>query len=185
MSVWIVLMRAPRRRRLPPGEARLRRRLTPLAARCSPGPYYPYCALRPRTASGARGTRRRLALTHNVSCAEVGGDQPLRVVCISRGQRRGQLAVREDVRPVGEGDRPLSTLLDEQHGHSSLADLVQRFEDDAHELRREPERRFVEQQEVRPRDERARDRELLLLSAGQRSCRALGELLHDREEIVE
>src|SRR3954469_1166554 len=30
--------RAPGRRRLPPGEARLRRRLTPLTARCSPGP---------------------------------------------------------------------------------------------------------------------------------------------------
>src|SRR5204863_563274 len=37
--------------------ARLRRRLTPLTARCSPRPYHSYCALRPRTASGARGTR--------------------------------------------------------------------------------------------------------------------------------
>src|SRR5207253_8585599 len=49
--------RAPRRRRLPAGGAGLRRRLTPLAARCSPAPYYSYCDLRPRAASGARGTR--------------------------------------------------------------------------------------------------------------------------------
>ena len=45
------LTRAPRRRRLPGGEAALRRRLTPLRARCSPGPYREYCALRPRTPS--------------------------------------------------------------------------------------------------------------------------------------
>src|SRR5437870_2457229 len=49
--------RAPDRRRLPPGGARLRRRLAPLAARCSPGPYYEYCSLRPRTASDASGAR--------------------------------------------------------------------------------------------------------------------------------
>ena len=36
LAVW--LTRAPRRRRLPPGAARLRRRLTPLAAQNSPGP---------------------------------------------------------------------------------------------------------------------------------------------------
>src|SRR5205823_10219207 len=53
----MTLTRAPRRRRLPPGEARLRRRLTTLAAPGSPGPYYAYCPLRPGTASAARGTR--------------------------------------------------------------------------------------------------------------------------------
>src|SRR5688500_10455546 len=52
-----MLTRAPRRRRLPPGRAGLRRRLTPLAAPGSPGPYYTYCPLRPGTASDARGTR--------------------------------------------------------------------------------------------------------------------------------
>src|SRR5437899_289432 len=61
------LTRAPRRRRLPAGGAGLRRRLTPLAARCLPGPYYPYCSLRPRTASGARGTRGQMRLTQGVS----------------------------------------------------------------------------------------------------------------------
>ena len=54
-----VLTRAPRRRQLPPGEARLRHRLAPLTARCSPAPCYSHCDLRPRTASDARGTRER------------------------------------------------------------------------------------------------------------------------------
>src|SRR5918996_3894508 len=62
-----VLTRAPGRRRLPPGEARLRRRLTTLAARGSPGPYHLYCALRPRTASAAPGTRGGMGLTQGVS----------------------------------------------------------------------------------------------------------------------
>src|SRR5688500_9925935 len=52
-----MLTRAPRRRRLPPGRAGLRRRLAPLTAPGSPGPYYAYCPLRPGTASDARGTR--------------------------------------------------------------------------------------------------------------------------------
>src|ERR671918_1817 len=57
-----MVMRAPGRQRLPPGpdsmwHCRLRRGLTVLAARCSPGPYLAYCALRPRAASGAPGTR--------------------------------------------------------------------------------------------------------------------------------
>src|SRR5262245_410280 len=52
----VVLTRAPRRLWLPGGGAALRHRLAPLRARCSPGPYYEYCALRPPTRSGARGT---------------------------------------------------------------------------------------------------------------------------------
>src|SRR5207248_822123 len=59
----MTLTRAPRRRRLPPGEARLRRRLTTLAAGCCAGgarSYYLYCpSHRPLAsfASVARGTR--------------------------------------------------------------------------------------------------------------------------------
>src|SRR5947209_14478221 len=59
----MTLTRAPRRRRLPPGEARLRRRLTTLAAGCCAGgarSYYLYCPPhRPLAsfASVARGTR--------------------------------------------------------------------------------------------------------------------------------
>src|SRR5438270_5063065 len=49
-----LLTESPRRRRLPLGGVQLRRRLTPLAARCSPAPCNSHCDLRPRTTSGAR-----------------------------------------------------------------------------------------------------------------------------------
>ena len=60
----------------------------------------------------------------------------------------------------------------------------ERLEDDVDDLRREAERRLVEEEEVRPRDERARDRELLLLAAGERAGRRAAELGDDREELV-
>src|SRR5687767_5002411 len=60
-TVWIT--RAPRRLRLPPGRAGLRRRLPPLAAPGSPGLYCSYYPLRPGTASDGRGTRGRSRLT--------------------------------------------------------------------------------------------------------------------------
>ena len=47
-----------------------------------------------------------------------------------------------------------------------------------------PERRLVEQQHVGPGDERARDRELLLLAARERARVALREVGHDREELA-
>ena len=56
--------------------------------------------------------------------------------------------------------------------------LEQRLDDD----RREPERRLVEQQHVGPRDQRARDRELLLLAARERARVAVRELGDHREE---
>ena len=51
--------------------------------------------------------------------------------------------------------------------------------------RREPERRLVEQQDVRLGDERAGDRELLLLAARERARLPAAELLDDREELVD
>src|SRR5262245_58042306 len=81
------IMRAPRRRRLPPGGARLRRRLTPLAAPGSPGPYCSYCPLRPGTASDARGTR--------ISCCLPGP-------CGLEPGERAELVVREAVREGAE-----------------------------------------------------------------------------------
>ena len=62
--------------------------------------------------------------------------------------------------------RSLRALLDEQHGESPLADRRERVEDDVGDRRREAERRLVEEEHVGSRDERAGDRELLLLAAG-------------------
>ena len=62
---------------------------------------------------------------------------------------------------------------------------AERLEDDVDDRRREPERGLVEEEHVRARDERARDRELLLLAAGERARLPAPELLHDREQLVD
>ena len=61
----------------------------------------------------------------------------------------------------------------------------ERPEHDVDDRRREPERRLVEQQDVGLGDQRARDRELLLLAAGECARLALAELLDDRKELVD
>ena len=61
----------------------------------------------------------------------------------------------------------------------------ERLEHDVDDRRREAEGRLVEQQQVRRRDERAGDRELLLLPAGERARGPAPELLHDREQLVD
>src|SRR5581483_5917233 len=96
-----------------------------------------------------------------------------------------EVAVREHVRAVCERDRSLRALLDEEDADAALADLLERAEDDVDQLRREPERRLVEQEDARAGRERARDRELLLLAAGERPRLAVAELSDDREELVD
>ena len=61
--------------------------------------------------------------------------------------------------------------------------VSQRREDEVDDRRSEAERRLVEEEDRRPRDERTRDRELLLLAAGQRPRLPVPELLHDREQL--
>ena len=60
----------------------------------------------------------------------------------------------------------------------------ERREDHVDDGRREPERRLVEQEHVRRRDERAPDRELLLLPARERAGLAVAELRQHRKELV-
>src|SRR5688500_10379899 len=109
-----MLTRAPRRRRLPPGRAGLRRRLTPLAAPGSPGPYYAYCPLRPGTASDARGTRRPERLTKHASCSSPLND----------GQRR--LGDEDGTRPHERGHLELRRHRD-QHARQVAERLDQRL----------------------------------------------------------
>ena len=101
-------------------------------------------------------------------------------------QDEAQLAVREDVRAIGERDRPLCALLDEEHRRCPRSRIVvERREDDVDDDRREPERRLVEKQQRGPGDERARDRELLLLSAREHRRQPVAELRAHREELVD
>ena len=59
---------------------------------------------------------------------------------------------------------------------AALPDLRERVEHDVDDLRREPERRLVQQQHVGRGDERTGDRELLLLAARERAGLATPEL---------
>ena len=123
--------------------------------------------------SGGEDHERYAAISLSVSSASAGRE------------RHPQLAVREDVRAVGERDRALRALLDEQDGHAPVADRGERGEDRVDHLRREPERRLVEQEHLGRSDERAADRELLLLAAGERAGRPAARLREHREELVD
>ena len=101
------------------------------------------------------------------------------------GQRQPQLAVREHVRPVGERDRALRALLDEQ-------DADARARGSSRASRRRGRRSSARDRATarrgagrRARDDRARDRELLLLAAGERARVPVAELLDDREQLVD
>ncbi len=88
------------------------------------------------------------------------------------------------MRLVGERDGALGALLDEENGEAGIPDLRQRCEDDVDDLRREPERRLVEQQDLRVGGQRTPDCELLLLATRQHTRLPGAELAQDRKELV-
>ena len=102
---------------------------------------------------------------------------------VVRCQREADLAVREDERAVGERNRALRALLDEDDGEPLVADLGERAEDRIGDGRGKAERRLVEEQDIRCGDERAGDGQLLLLASRERSRVARAELPDDGEEL--
>jgi hypothetical protein len=62
----------------------------------------------------------------------------LRVAGVVGSQGQPELAVGEHVRAVGQRNRPLRALLDEQDGKSALADVGERREDIVYERGRQP-----------------------------------------------
>src|SRR5581483_4520368 len=74
-------------------------------------------------------------------------------------------------------------LLDEQDGDARFGDRGDCFEDLLLELRRDAERRFVEEKTARTRHERAADREHLLLAARERSAFLPHALAEPRKEL--
>src|SRR5687767_13267970 len=88
------------------------------------------------------------------------------------------------MRASRERDGPLSALLDEKDRDPALADRRQLLEDLLDECRRQSERRLVQKQHRRARDERPADRELLLLPARQHSRLAAAVLAENREQVV-
>src|SRR5262249_55180014 len=70
----------------------------------------------------------------------------------------------EHVPTVGHGQRPGRVLLDDHEGVACPLHLDERLEDERDELRREPERWLVEEDELGPRHERPTDGDHLLLA---------------------
>src|SRR6185369_11607519 len=83
---------------------------------------------------------------------------------------------------VAERLRDGEVLLDEEDRRLRALQLPQRRDQVLHDRRREPLARLVDQQQPPRLDDRARDREHLLLSARELACRMEPELLQRREE---
>ncbi len=80
----------------------------------------------------------------------------------------------------------MDVLLDEEDGEPALgAQPPDQLEDEPDELWRQAERRLVEEEQARPRHQRARDRELLLFAARERACRRVQPLREHGEELEE
>ena len=82
---------------------------------------------------------------------------------------RRSAPVRDHVRAIGERDRHLRTLLDEQDRDAAVADPASVSNSVSTTVGARPSEGSSSKQDVGSRDERARDRELLLLPARERA----------------
>ena len=108
--------------------------------------------------------------------------------CRRRPPGRASCAARRSpARGCGRRARPCAGRAARRAARRSPRSRIarERVEDDVDDRRRKPQRRLVEQQHVGLGDERARDRELLLLAAGEHPGVSPPELVHDREELVD
>ncbi len=76
-------------------------------------------------------------------------------------------------------------LLDQNDGHTTAVDFADHIEDPVDHQWRQPHRWFVQQQQLRPRHQRAPDRQHLLLAAGQRSGMLQPPLPQPRKDLVD
>src|SRR5207245_6765128 len=88
----------------------------------------------------------------------------------------------EDVPVVRDPQRQVGILLHQQDGHARPVDLLDDAEDGLGDLRREPQRRLVQQEQLGPGHQRPRDREHLLLASGERSGHLPLALAQDGKE---
>src|SRR5437899_3111696 len=87
----------------------------------------------------------------------------------------------QDIRMVGDVERHVRVLLDDEHGRAGGADLADDTEDLLDQYRREAKGWLVEQEQAWPSHERPSDCEHLLLAAAQRSGALLQPLAQARE----
>ena len=91
-------------------------------------------------------------------------------------------ADRHDVGAVGDLRGDADVLLDEQQAHAALAQRLDDQQDVLHDLGREACRGLVHDQQVGLQQQRACDRNHLLLAAAQQLDRGRHALLHDGKE---
>ena len=89
----------------------------------------------------------------------------------------------QDVGVVGDIERALRVLLDQQHRHLHLvAQFCDHLIDPVDDQRREAQRRLVERQQHGIRHQRAADRQHLLLAAGHVACDLVAPFEQAREQ---
>src|SRR5438445_1638593 len=112
--------------------------------------------------------------------AEIGGIE-MRI-----GLQGGRRAVEDegaaahDIGAIGQTEGALRALLYEQDGDALRTDVAEERVDLVDNRRREAERRLVEHQELRARQEGAGDGKLLLLAAGELARRLPAALPENR-----
>src|SRR5579872_6268960 len=113
---------------------------------------------------------------------EIGGADFRALQQFRAGSLERDQAVDHDIAAVGEPQRVIGVLLDDQYGEAVLpVECPDRLEDLARDQRRETKRRFVEEEQARAAHQGTADRQHLLFAAGQRAA-ALGQpLLQSRE----
>src|SRR5262245_51990976 len=92
-------------------------------------------------------------------------------------------AVVDHVHPVGELQRHLRVLLDEEHADALALELPDRAHHHFHDERREALRRLVEQEQIGAGHEGARDGEHLLLAAREQPALATQPFPQPREAL--
>ena len=86
---------------------------------------------------------------------------------LGRRAVEADLALLHEVRVLRDGERDVDRLLDEDDRRPDGVDVLDDLQQLLDDHRRETERELVDHQQLRLRDERLREREHLLLAAGQ------------------
>src|SRR4029077_13845036 len=103
---------------------------------------------------------------------------------VGRGLRQHDAPVLDDARGLGDLERAMHVLLDEQDRHATLDDVRDDAEDLVDQDRRKAERRLVEHQHLGFAHEAAPDRRHLLLAAGEGAGELGSPLGQTREQVV-
>ena len=132
----------------------------------------------------SRTTRRHYARSVERLDAEEAALQLRILRQLRRGRLGGDRARHHHELALGERRRHAEVLLDQQDREPFLLELLERLDQVLDDRRREPLGRLVHDQERRVREQRARDREHLLLAAGELRAAVSLALAEAREELV-